>query len=144
MDYSWQSARLLMDEQTKLAITRHACETDHLFFTRYFFFKRFKIKFIVKPYHYIVCQAIDDIINGKIKRLIINIPPRYSKTEFAVINLIARGLAINPMSNFIHTSYSGELAWDNSELAKEIVLSEEYKKLWPRKIKRAVSGKKHW
>ena len=73
-------------------------------FTRYFFKMNGSKRFIVGSHHQRVCDALDKVLRGEINRLIINIAPRYGKTELAVKNFIAMGLAINPASRFIHLS----------------------------------------
>ena len=88
---------------------------------------------------------MNDVLNGKITKLIINIAPRYSKTELAVKNFISMGLAINPSSKFIHLSYSDDLAHDNSEEIRDIVKSVEYQSLFPYvSIKKDSDSKKKW
>ena len=81
-------------------------------FTRYFFKENGGKRFIVGHHHKRVCDALDKVLKGECNKLIINIAPRYGKTELAVKNFIAMGLAINPASNFIHLSYSSDLAVD--------------------------------
>ena len=51
------------------------------------------------PHQKIICDTLDKVISGEIKRLIINIPPGYSKTAIAVWSFVARGFAINPARN---------------------------------------------
>mgnify|MGYP000490794333 CR=1 FL=1 len=99
-------------------------------FTRYFFKENGGKRFIVGHHHKTVCDALDRVLKGEINKLIINIAPRYGKTELAVKNFIAMGLAINPASNFIHLSYSSDLAVDNSIAIKDIVNSEAYQRLF--------------
>lgn len=105
--------------------------TDTLFATRYLFKERFGRKFIVGNHHEKIGKALDRVFNGECKRLMIWLPPRYSKTEIAVKTAIAKGLAINPASKFIHTSYSKDLALDNATEIKEIIQSEYFKRLFP-------------
>jgi hypothetical protein len=58
---------------------------------------------------------------------------------------IAKGLAINAASKFIHTSYSKDLALDNASEVKEIVQSEYYKKLFPHiRIAKGEAVKHKW
>lgn len=136
---------MITDEEIKKAkVTKYLCQTSSLFFTRYFFKQRFKKKFIVSGHHELICNALDRVIQGKTKRLIINIAPRYGKTELAVKNFIAHGLAINPSARFIHLSYSDDLALNNSDETKDIVKSEEYKKLFGVKISAKTDSKKIW
>lgn len=110
---------------------RAFCLSGTLNYTRYFFKVRFGRKFVVNDHHVKICQALDDVIDGKIKKLIINIAPRYSKTELVVKNFISYGLAVNPSAKFLHLSYSDDLANDNSEEVRDIVKSEEYKRVFP-------------
>jgi len=133
------------DEIKFLKLVKFRCENSSLDFTRYFFRHRFNKKFVIGEHHKTICDALDRVMNGKCKRLIINIAPRYGKTELAVKNFIAQGLAINPSSRFIHLSYSDDLALDNSEEVKDIVKSEEYQRLFPNvKIKQGSDSKKKW
>lgn len=116
-----------------------------LFFTRFFFTIRQNRKFVVNHHHREICDALERVMRGELTRLIINIAPRYGKTELAVKNFIAHALAVNPAARFIHLSYSNELALDNSDEIKEIVSSEEYQALYPEtKIKPNTNAKKKW
>jgi len=128
----------------ELQVLRAACLADHLFFTRYFFRNREGIKFRVNWHHKKVSDAIQRVIDGTCKRLIINVPPGSSKTELAVINLIARGLAINPRARFLHLSYSSELAELNSAKAKELIMSAEYQELFPIPLKADSKARGRW
>ncbi|MDB4726110.1 phage terminase large subunit [bacterium] len=71
-------------------------------------------------------------------------PPRYGKTEMAVICFIAWSIAKDPDSKFIHLSYSDDLALDNSAQVKEIVLSKEFQELWPVTLKKDSKSVKKW
>lgn len=123
---------------------RHNLLVDHLAFTRYFLQAREGTRFKVGQHHRLLSDALSKVYNGEIKRLIINVPPGYTKTEMAVINFVAHGLAINPRSKFIHVSYSDQLALTNSSAVKEVLMSEEYQEFWPVKFKKDASAKKYW
>lgn len=123
---------------------RLECELDGLYFMRYFFKQRFGFKMIVNWHHHLICETLQRVIDQKIKRLIINIPPGYTKTELATINFIARGLALNPMARFMHLSYSDNLALENSTTARAIVKSEEYQAMWNIQLKDDSDSKKKW
>ncbi len=113
-------------------------------FTRYFFKEGHDMKFIIGKHHKLICDALDDVLNGKCNKLIINMPPRFGKTELAVKNFIAMGLAVNPSSRFIHLSYSANLAQDNSIAVKQIVQSEAYQALYPTRITYGKNMKSQW
>lgn len=111
-------------------------------FTRYFFKQRFKRKFVVGSHHISIAEALDKVLRGEITRLIINIAPRYGKTELAVKNFIALGLAINPKAFFIHLSYSDDLARDNSRGVQEILREPSYRRLFPGTMPTSVNTRK--
>ncbi len=131
-------------EQYRLAVAKAKCERDHLFFSRYFFKARQGIKFIVNWHHQLISDVIDDVITGKRKNVVITVSPGSSKTELVVINLIARGLAINPRARFLHLSGSDTLALLNSSTARDIITSDSYQALWPLKLADDAKAKKRW
>src|SRR5271165_3220111 len=98
------------DDELFSALVKLKCLEDHLFFVRYFFRARQGIKFKVNWHHQLVSDTLQKIIDGTIKNVVINVSPGSSKTEIAVINFIARGLALNPRSRFLHLSGSDSLA----------------------------------
>jgi predicted phage terminase large subunit-like protein len=133
------------DEINRNRIARVMCQESLMFSTRYFFKRRHNRKFVVNEHHETIADVLEEVITGKIKRLIINLPPRYSKTEIAVKNFVAHCLSLNPASMFIHLSGSDDLALDNSEEIKDMVMSEEYTDIFPEvQIKKDSKSKKKW
>ena len=119
------------------------CETNQIDFTRVMFKYQHGRKFIVNQHHTQITDNLDKTITGDLTRLIINTPPRYSKTEL-LKNYIARGLALNPRAKFLYLSYSDDLALDASEAVKEIINLEIYQKLWDVRIKHGSNSKRKW
>ncbi|KWE70542.1 hypothetical protein WL77_12120 [Burkholderia ubonensis] len=138
------SSKTSIDPAIERAVLKAKCERDHLFFSRYFFKHRQAIKFRVNWHHVLIADAVQRVIDGKLKNVVINVPPGSSKTELVAINLIARGLALNPRARFLHISYSDDLALLNSEAARDIVASAEYQALWPLEIADDAKSKKRW
>lgn len=129
----------------EIKVAKYLCQKSLLFHTRYFFKSQFNRKFVIGQHHEIICNALERVLAGKCLRLIINIAPRYGKTEVAVKSFISHGLSINPGAKFIHLSYSDDLALDNSETVKDLVQSQEYQKLFPEvKIKKDSKAKDKW
>lgn len=128
----------------ELLIAKFRCQNSTLDFTRFFFRELYGRKFIVSKHHKIICEHLDKVLAGEITKLIINIGPRYGKTELAVKNFMAAGLCINPAARFIHLSYSNDLALDNSEGVKNIVNSPAYQQMFPVRIKKSSDSKKKW
>ena len=123
---------------------KYMLEQDGIQFMRYFFKHREGMKMLRNWHHYLIEYVLQAVYDQKIPRLIVNIAPGYSKTEQVVLNFIARGLALNPRSKFIHASYSGDLAQENSSKIKEMVGSQEFQELWPMDIRVDSKGKKRW
>lgn len=117
---------------------------SHLAFTQRFFVEKEGQPFSIAPFHPVICDTLDKVYAGKIKRLIINIPPGYGKTELAVINFIAHGFAINPRARFIHASYAEPLALDNSTKVKDIISLPGYQAHWPVKMRIDQNAKGLW
>ncbi|UGA37942.1 phage terminase large subunit [Chromobacterium haemolyticum] len=118
------------------------CEFE--FFARWFFKAQTGRKFIVAPHHRQIIETLEAVARGDIKRLIINIPPRYGKTELAVKLFIAWCLANNPAAKFIHLSYSDDLALDNSSAVRDLIKHEEFQRLFDVKLKADSDSKKKW
>ena len=126
------------------AMMRIAVEKSLLHYTRFIFKNRESKKFIVSEHHKLICETLEKVISGEITRLIINMPPGYTKTELAVISFISYGLALNPRAKFIHISYSDDLALENSSTVKEIIESDYYQMFWPMKLRVDSKSKKKW
>ncbi|OXI67404.1 hypothetical protein CFB81_22345 [Burkholderia sp. AU28863] len=138
------NSKTSIDPAIERAVLKAKCERDHLFFSRYFFKHRQAIKFRVNWHHVLIADTVQRVIDGTLKNVVINVPPGSSKTELVAINLIARGLALNPRARFLHISYSDDLALLNSETARDIVSSDEYQALWPLKVADDAKSKKRW
>ena len=133
------------NEITEARYTASYCLSDVLNFTRHFFRTNEKKRFVVGRHHKLIADKLNEVLEGKCKRLIINIAPRHGKTALAVHHFIAMGLAINPKAKFIHLSYSSSLAQSNSVSIKDIVTSEEYQRLFPgTRIKYGSDTKSQW
>ncbi len=125
------------------------CELDGMYFNRYFMKQRLGAKMIIGNHHPEMQNALNRTMLPEshplfIPRLIINVPPGYTKTEMASIHYIARGLAINPRNRFLHLSYSHDLALQNSSTAREIVKSKSFQEMWKINTKDDSDSKSTW
>ncbi|MHB9328036.1 DNA-packaging protein [Phytobacter ursingii] len=120
------------------------CEADRMYFARYFFKQRMGAKMIIAPHHKVIDRTLQRVVDGEIKRLLINVPPGYTKTEFATINFIAHGLALNNRCRFMHLSYSHKLALLNSSTARGIVKSSAFQSMWPMALRDDADSKEMW
>jgi len=105
-------------------------------FTRYFFKERTGNKFDIqeppgrRSHITEIAKALTKVKNGDTKRLIINVPPRYGKSELC-ISFIAWSLARNPASQFIYVSYGHSLAATQTAIVRNVLCLAEYRRLFP-------------
>jgi len=119
--------------------------TDLLAFSQYMFFVRKNSELKYNSHQKIVCDALERVVIGKCKRLIINIPPRSGKTELAVINFIAWCMGNWPDCEFIHASYSKRLATTNTWASRAIVEHEKYAEIFGApKLRKDSNAKDEW
>lgn len=130
-------------EGAKLEAVRALAECDLYLFSRWLFLARKGFRWLRASHHQQICDALMRVYRGETKRLIINVPPRYSKTELAVINFIAWAMGKSPDSEFIHVSYSATLAVNNSVSIRDLVRHEEYRAIFPR-VELAEEARAHW
>jgi predicted phage terminase large subunit-like protein len=87
--------------------------------------------FIDGAHHKIMAQKFEEIANGKCRRLIINMPPRHTKSEFASYLLPAWFLGKFPGKKVIQTSNTAELAVGFGRKVRNLVGSDAYAKIFP-------------
>ena len=87
--------------------------------------------FISGRHHEKMAAAFERVAEGKSKRLIINMPPRHTKSEFASYLLPAWFLVKYPHKKVIQTSHTAELAVGFGRKVRNLVDQEVYTKLFP-------------
>jgi predicted phage terminase large subunit-like protein len=87
--------------------------------------------FINGAHHVRMARAFERVASGKCKRLIINMPPRHTKSEFASYLLPAWFLGKYPGKKVIQTSHTAELAVGFGRKVRNLVDSEVYGQIFP-------------
>ena len=87
--------------------------------------------FIDGRHHKVMAKKFQEIAEGKTKRLIINMPPRHTKSEFASFLLPAWFLGKYPGKKIIQTSNTAELAVGFGRKVRNLVDSDQYSKIFP-------------
>ncbi len=132
------------EREKELKVIYVKCKGSFLFFVRYMFREIRGKKYVVAEHHLRIAETLERVVRGEITRLIINIAPRYGKTELAVKMWIAWCLAFQPGGKFIHLSYSDDLALDNSRFIKDYIESETYQELFKVKLRKDSKSIKKW
>ena len=133
-----------MKTRAELAVIRAMCDKDLLFFTRFFYKELRGSKFIVNTHHKEIVKQLHALENYKLDLLNINIPPRFSKTELAAVNFIARGIGMNPSANYLYITASDELRSQTSVSIRDIVTHEYFKIMYGTELKIDQNGKNLW
>jgi predicted phage terminase large subunit-like protein len=87
--------------------------------------------FIEGAHHRTMAAAFERVAAGKLKRLIINMPPRHTKSEFASHMLPAWFLGMYPNKKVIQSSHTAELSKGFGRKVRDLVSTPEFKEVFP-------------
>lgn len=113
-------------EQYQDAVNREKSQTSFMHFV-----KAMWPGFIHGRHHAVMAKKFEEIAEGKVKRLIINMPPRHTKSEFASYLLPAWYLGRFPHKKVIQTSNTAELAVGFGRKVRNLVDGDTYAKVFP-------------
>lgn len=100
-------------------------------YTKAMFKAQYRRSFAMNDHFHQIFQALESVVDGKCTRLMINMPPRYGKTETVIKAFSSWSFALNPVCKFLHLSYSDLLVTDNSTTIRNIMMEPLYKQLFP-------------
>ena len=101
-------------------------------------------EFIEGAHHRVIAQKFNDLATKKINRLIVNMPPRHTKSEFASYLLPAWMVGRNPKLKIIQATHTGELAVRFGRKAKTLIDSEEYSKIFETSLREDSQAAGRW
>ena len=101
-------------------------------------------EFIEGAHHRHIAKKFNDLSTGKINRLIVNMPPRHTKSEFASYLLPAWMVGRNPKLKIIQVTHTGELAIRFGRKAKNLIDSEEYGKIFQTRLQEDSQAAGRW
>ena len=100
--------------------------------------------FIEGYHHKKIADKFNQLADGKIKRLIINMPPRHTKSEFASFLLPAWMIGRRPKLKIIQSTHTTELAVRFGRKAKTLMDSEEYKEVFETRLREDSQAAGKW
>ena len=109
-----------LEESTK----RESARVNFLDFVKYVW-----PAFIEGKHHKIMAEAFERVAKGELKRLIVNMPPRHTKSEFASYLLPAWFLGQYPDKKIIQTAHTAELSVGFGRKVRNVVNDEDFKKV---------------
>jgi predicted phage terminase large subunit-like protein len=95
------------------------------------FVKRVWPAFIAGRHHEIMADAFERVARGELKRLIINMPPRHTKSEFASFLFPAWFLGQYPEKKIIQTAHTAELAVGFGRKVRNLINQEDFQEIFP-------------
>ena len=116
---------LSLIEELNLARMREGAQEDFLEFV-----KEVWPAFIEGDHHRVMADAFNRIAEGELKRLIINMPPRHTKSEFASHLFPAWYLGRFPDRKVIQTAHTAELAVGFGRKVRNLVGSKDYERIF--------------
>lgn len=95
------------------------------------FVKKMWPAFIGGRHHKVMADAFERVANGELKRLIINMPPRHTKSEFASFLFPAWFLGRYPEKKIIQTAHTAELAVGFGRKVRNLISQEDFQSVFP-------------
>jgi predicted phage terminase large subunit-like protein len=117
---------LALVEQMSMARTRENARVDFLDFVRHVW-----PAFIAGDHHKIMANAFERVAKGELKRLIINMPPRHTKSEFASYLFPAWFLGNHPERKVIQTAHTAELAVGFGRKVRNLFENPDFTEVFP-------------
>ena len=97
-------------------------------------------EFISGRHHRIIAEKLERVARGELKRLIINMAPRHTKSEFASFLFPAWMMGKNPAMKIIQATHTTELAVNFGRKTKNLIDSDDFKTVFP-EVKLAADSK---
>lgn len=100
--------------------------------------------FIEGSHHKIMSEKFNKVATGQLKRVIINMAPRHTKSEFASYLLPSWMIGKNPKLKIIQATHTTELAVRFGRKAKNLIDSQEYQKIFQTKLREDSKAAGRW
>jgi len=117
---------LMLKERLDGFATQDKCQNDFLSYVEHMW-----PEFICGRHHKIFAEKLNKVASGEIKRLIVNMPPRHTKSEFASTFFPSYIMGKKPKMKIMQTTHTGELAVRFGRKVRNLMDQKEYKDVFP-------------
>jgi len=124
-----EEERLRLEYRLMLLDTQGKARSSFIDFVRYVWPAA-----ILGEHHKRMASAFDRIANGTLKRLIVNMPPRHTKSEFSSYLLPAYLMGRTPSLQALEATHTAELAVKFGRKVRDLMDSDRYRELFPEVI----------
>ena len=88
--------------------------------------------FIEGDHHRVVADKLTAVAKGDIKRLIVNMPPRHTKSEFASVYFPSWVMGLKPDMKIMQTTHTADLSVRFGRKVRNLMDSDEYASIFPK------------
>jgi predicted phage terminase large subunit-like protein len=125
-DNGMDAEALRLELRLRVLEAQERAQTDFLSFCRYVW-----PEMLVGEHHKIIARALDRVISGECKRLMIAMPPRHGKSQMGSYLFPAYLMGRRPKSKLIVGSHTAELAQRFGRMIRNLVSEDSYRELFP-------------
>jgi predicted phage terminase large subunit-like protein len=117
---------LQLQERLDLLNARDACRDSFMEYIRYIW-----PGFIEGDHHRLIADKLTRVAKGECKRLIVNMPPRHTKSEFASIYFPSWMMGLKPDLKIMQTTHTADLSINFGRKVRNLMDTEEYQSIFP-------------
>ena len=116
---------LMLQERLSLLETQDKAKDSFMEYIRYIW-----PGFIEGDHHRLIADKLTRVAKGELKRLIVNMPPRHTKSEFASIYFPSWAMGLKPDMKIMQTTHTADLSINFGRKVRNLMDSEEYSKIF--------------
>jgi len=117
---------LQLQERLDLLNARDACRDSFMEYIRHIW-----PGFIEGEHHRLIADKLTRVAKGELRRLIVNMPPRHTKSEFASIYFPSWMMGLKPDLKIMQTTHTADLSINFGRKVRNLMDTEEYKGIFP-------------
>jgi len=116
---------LMLQERLSLLETQDKAKDSFMEYIRYIW-----PGFIEGDHHRLIAEKLTRVAKGELKRLIVNMPPRHTKSEFASIYFPSWAMGLKPDMKIMQTTHTADLSINFGRKVRNLMDSDEYSKIF--------------
>jgi len=140
VDTNWARVRT---DPAQVAACKELCIGSFQRFVELSFRYAYRKKFQWNKHHTEIAMELMLVWTGRTQNLVMNVPPRYSKTEMLML-FVAWCFGHNPLCEFLHLSYSDNLACRNSDKVRTLMKTQFYQDMFAVEMDPARDSRGEW
>ena len=116
---------LMLKDRLSLLESQGQCQKSFMDYVRYIW-----DGFIEGEHHRLIADKLTEVAQGKCKRLIVNMPPRHTKSEFASVYFPSWVMGLNPDMKIMQTTHTADLSIRFGRKVRNLMDTDEYKRMF--------------